>query len=97
MSKIILTGRCVWHNPNIRPKNGFDDIEIQDDYEEVVPETGPQLLTSVANDQLINSSAWSLRLPSIFFKKQTVDMTRSNSWPGAYSSTKGKLFNSIYI
>ena len=99
LSNIILTGRCVWHNPNVRPENDFDDDEIQDDYEEVIPETGPQLLTAVANDQLINSStpAWSLRLSSTFFKKNVVVMARSNSWPGAYSFTKGKLFNNIYI
>ena len=100
MSKIILTGRCVWHNPNVRPENDFDDDdETQDDYEEVIPETGPQLLTSVANDQLIDSStrAWSLRLSSNFFKKHTVVMARSNSWPGAYSFMKGKLFSNIYI
>jgi len=47
-------GRCVWHNPIEKPEDDFEEEEEEEereDVEEPKPESGPQLLTSIAEDE----------------------------------------------
>lgn len=47
-------GRCVWHNPVEKAEDDFEEEEEEEekeDVEEPKPESGPQLLTSIAEDE----------------------------------------------
>ena len=52
---ILPQGRCSWFDPFQKPEDDFEDEDLDEDEEESVdvaqPETGPQLLTSVAEDE----------------------------------------------
>lgn len=51
---IVFQGRCVWHNPVEKPEDDFEEEEEEEereDVEEPKPESGPQLLTSIAEDE----------------------------------------------
>ena len=63
---MFCKGRCVWHNPIEKPEDDFEEEEEEEereDVEEPKPESGPQLLTSIAEDEgafllmLLNSVA----------------------------------------
>ena len=49
-----LQGRCQWFNPVPKADDEFDEDEEDEDKEqpeELEPETGPQILTAVAEDE----------------------------------------------
>lgn len=52
-----FTGRCSWFNPFEKPdgddfeEDELDDEEVEPEPNYPQPETGPQLLSSVSNDQ----------------------------------------------
>ena len=52
---ILPQGRCSWFDPFQKPEDDFEDEDLDEEEEENVdvaePETGPQLLTSVAEDE----------------------------------------------
>ena len=53
---ILPQGRCSWFNPFEKPEDDFEEEEYEDDEEgmgtnQIQPETGPPLLSSVAIDQ----------------------------------------------
>ena len=52
---ILPQGRCAWYNPYQKPEEDFDDDELEEEEEEegadVKPETGPQLLSAVSEDE----------------------------------------------
>ena len=53
----FLIGRCLWFNPYDKPEGDdfeedeLDDEEVEPEPDYLQPETGPQLLSSVSNDQ----------------------------------------------
>lgn len=53
----FLIGRCSWFNPYDKPEGDdfeedeLDDEEVEPEPNYLQPETGPQLLSSVSNDQ----------------------------------------------
>jgi len=101
IQNILQQGRCTWHNVSEKPKNDFDEEDFEDEFDDdvILPESGPQLLTSVSHDQLVDGylKAWSTRYSSKRIKNHAFVIARSNLWPGAYSFAKGKLFDNIYI
>ena len=58
----MVQGRCEWHNPTPQAEDAFeeeeDDDEEKEQPEEVEPETGPQILTSVSEDSSKQSRVW---------------------------------------
>ena len=52
---ILPQGRCTWFNPYEKPEDDFEEEEFDEEEDENAanispPETGPQLLSSVASD-----------------------------------------------
>lgn len=97
---ILPQGRCTWFNPSKVILNDFEEEEDDedDDAGNLLAETGPQLLSSAANDEKVqNFPAWSSFLSSKILPKYAVAYVRSNRWPGAYTFSDGKIFDNIYI
>lgn len=99
---ILPQGRCKWINPNPKPEDEGDDDEDEDEDEEdeVVPETGPALLSSIMQDPQVDGlPAWSARLTSEFNKRFAGVMVASNIWPGAYAVAYNKAmqFANVYF
>lgn len=63
------------------------------------PETGPSLLTPLAEDATLEAiPAWSVRMSSKLLQEYALVIVRSNLWPGAYCfTTQGKIFQNIYL
>lgn len=52
---ILPQGRCQWFNPSQKPEDDFEEEEYDEDEDgessnNILPETGPTLLSSVADD-----------------------------------------------
>merc|ERR1712004_70175 len=101
-SHILKQGRCVWWNP--RDQDDNDEEEVDEDEEEEVndapeQEIGPPLLTSVADDNELDSMLpWTTRLSSSLRHVQhTVCVVKSNLWPGAFAVSDGHFHENIYI
>ena len=50
----MIQGRCTWFNPVQKAEDEFEDEEDEEEKEqpeEPEPEVGPQLLTSIAEDE----------------------------------------------
>merc|ERR1711976_347844 len=99
---ISKRGRCVWWNP----RGDEEEEEEEEDYDEeriqqpvVIPELGPDLLTSLSDDIEINGlQPWSTRLASTLgHSSHSVAVVKSNLWPGAVAVSDGKFFENIYI
>ena len=54
---ILPQGRCSWFNVFEKPEDDFEEEEYSDDEDgglgtnQIIPETGPMLLSSVASDR----------------------------------------------
>lgn len=101
-SYILPQGRTTWYNPVQKADDEFEDGEEGDEEkeqpEELEPETGPQLLTSVAEDAKINNlPPWSTHLTSAIVPQYALAVISSNLWPGAHAIAHGKKFETLYI
>lgn len=98
---VLPQGRCVWHNPVEKPEDDFEEEEEEDekeDIEEPKPESGPQLLTSIAEDDAVNGMpAWTPNMSSELLPQYGLAVMRSNRWPGAVAFAKDRKFENIYI
>jgi radial spoke head protein 4A len=99
-SHILPQGRTVWHNTNKKPEDGEDEEEDQEDLmDEIEPEQGPSLLTSISEDaEVDNMPAWTARLSSnLVHADHALAVLKSNLWLGATSFSNGKRFENVYI
>ena len=98
---ILPQGRCNWFDPSTRNENNIEDDEFEDEYDHertVLSETGPRLLSSVADDKGFQKiSAWSASLSSKVLPRYSIAVARSNNWPGAYAFAMGKMYENLYI
>lgn len=98
---ILPQGRCVWHNPVEKPEDDFEEEEEEDekeDIEEPKPESGPQLLTSIAEDDAVNGMpAWTPNMSSELLPQYGLAIMRSNRWPGAVAFAKDRKFENLYV
>jgi len=99
---ILPQGRCSWFDPFQKPEDDFEDEDLDEEEEENVdvaePETGPQLLTSVAEDEPLSTMpSWTVNVSSKSLPEYSFAIVRSNRWPGAFVFSKGKKFENIYI
>lgn len=98
---ILPQGRCSFVNPNQKSEEDFEDEEEEEDKEEmdeIEPETGPSLLTTIADDAEIQGlPPWSIKPASERMPYYSVVFVRSNLWPGAYAYGQDRKFENIYI
>ncbi|XP_074616257.1 radial spoke head protein 4 homolog A-like isoform X5 [Acropora palmata] len=101
MQHILPQGRCVWHNPVEKAEDDFEEEEEEEekeDVEEPKPESGPQLLTSIAEDEAVNDlPAWTPTVSSELLPQYGLAIMRSNRWAGAVAFAKDRKFENIYI
>lgn len=103
---ILPQGRTSWWNPT-QPKETFHEGEEAEDEEEErtepdepEPETGPPLLTPLAEDENVgNSPPWIACTSSKLIPEYSVAVLQSNVWVGAvvFAAQKGKIFENMYI
>ena len=74
-----------------------EEEEAEDEEEEIVEkETGPELLTPLSEDSVLDSiNPWSARKTSGLFPEHSIAVVRSNLWPGAYAFATEKYKTSI--
>ncbi|XP_047131645.1 radial spoke head protein 4 homolog A isoform X1 [Hydra vulgaris] len=97
---LLPQGRCSWFNPYEKEDEDTDEEESEDEAnkESIKPETGPTILSSVADDSNVGvHRAWSVRISSKVLPDYAVAVAHSNLWPGAVSIAKGKFFENLYI
>ncbi|XP_065065225.1 radial spoke head protein 4 homolog A-like isoform X2 [Rhopilema esculentum] len=99
---ILPQGRCTWYDPFQKPEDDFEDEDLDEEEEDkmdsVQPEVGPPLLTCVADDEALPTvPAWTTYASSKALPEYAVAVVRSNRWPGAYTFSKGRKFENIYI
>jgi radial spoke head protein 4A len=103
VSYVLPQGRCKWFDPVQRADDEFEeedeDDEEKEQLDEPQPESGPQILTSVAEDAAVDGMpAWSARLSSNIIPQYAIASVSSNLWPGAHAYVTGKnTFENIYI
>lgn len=97
---ILPQGRCKWFDPSVRLDGNIED-EFEDDFDHertAISETGPRLLSSVADDKGVQTHpAWSTNLSSIVLPRYALAIAKSNNWPGAYAFAMGKMFENVYV
>jgi len=98
---ILEQGRCKWVNPNPKAEDEEeDDEDEEDEAEEVIPETGPSLLSSIMSDPQVDGfPAWTPKTTSQMNLRYAGVIMSSNRWPGAHALAydKGKFFQNMYI
>jgi len=100
---ILPQGRCKWVNPNPKDEDAEgddDDDEDEDGEDEVVPETGPSLLSAIMQDAPVDSfPAWTPKLTSQKNLRYAGVVMSSNRWPGAHALAynKGLTFQNVYF
>ncbi|XP_065882304.1 radial spoke head protein 6 homolog A-like [Dysidea avara] len=98
---ILPQGRCTWFNPVQKAEDEFEDEEDEEEKEqpeEPEPEIGPQLLTSISEDDKVDHMpAWSCRLSSGLVPQYAIAIVSSNLWPGAHTFGFNKTFENVYI
>lgn len=97
---ILPQGRTVWHNTNQRNDEGEEEEEDGEEIvDEVEPEQGPSLLTSISEDaEVDNMPAWTARISShIIHSAHALSVLKSNLWVGATTVCNGRRFENIYI
>jgi radial spoke head protein 4A len=100
---VLPQGRCKWVNPNPKDEDaGGDEDEEEEEEEgsEVVPETGPSLLSAIMQDPPVDSfPAWTPKLTSQKNVRNSGVVMSSNRWPGAHALAynKGLTFQNVYF
>lgn len=99
---ILPQGRCSWLNPFEKPEDDFEEEDFDEEEDEndnnIKPETGPRLLSSVADETAIETiPPWTTYVSSRVLPEYAVAVARSNRWPGAYAFARGKIFENLYI
>ncbi|KAL4219670.1 Radial spoke head protein 4 A [Mactra antiquata] len=105
-SQVILPqGRTTWWNP-VQSKEFNEEDEEEDEEEErnepdePEPESGPPLLTPLAEDENVGvSPPWIANTSSKFVPEYAIAVLQSNVWIGAmaFAAEKGKYFENLYI
>ena len=98
---ILPQGRCRWFDPAIRLDNNLEEDEFEDEYEterNTAAETGPKLLSTVADDKGVQSNpAWSTSTSSLVLPRHAVAVARSVTWPGAFAVAQDNMFENVYV
>jgi len=97
---ILPQGRTVWHNTNQTADEGEEEEEEGEEIvDEVEPEQGPSLLTSISEDaEVDNMPAWTARISSsIIHPSHALSVLKSNLWVGATTFCNGRRFENVYI
>jgi len=97
---ILPQGRTVWHNTSQRQEEGEEEEEEGEEIvDEVEPEQGPSLLTSISEDaEVDNMPAWTARISSsIIHPAHALSVLKSNLWVGATTFCNGRRFENVYI
>lgn len=97
---VLPQGRTVWHNTNQTTDEGEEEEEEGEEIvDEVEPEQGPSLLTSISEDaEVDNMPAWTARISSaIIHPAHALAVLKSNLWVGATTFCNGRRFENIYI
>ena len=90
----------MWHNTNQRQEEGEEEEEEGEEIvDEVEPEQGPSLLTSISEDaEVDNMPAWTARISSsIIHPAHALAVLKSNLWVGATTFCNGRRFENVYI
>jgi len=97
---ILPQGRTVWFNTNSQGEQGEDEEEEGEELvDEVEPEVGPSLLTSISDDaEVFNMPPWTARISSsVVHPAHALAVVKSNLWVGATTFCNGRKFENIYI
>lgn len=98
---ILPQGRCTWFNVHQKPEDDFEVESYEDEdsfQDEVKPESGPPLLSTVAGDRgLGDHPSWSVSLSSRVLPEYSIAVAKSNRWPGAYAFATSRTYENIYI
>lgn len=100
---VLPQGRVVWQNPYPKQENQNeeedDDNEIKADEIVAEPETGPDLLGSLSNDEdLDKGPSWTTQICHKFSStKFSPVVLRSLRWPGAQAIVHNDKFTNIYV
>nr|VZI09114.1 unnamed protein product [Spirometra erinaceieuropaei] len=101
----MATGLCLcswqWINVIQKDESDSEDSEASSKAEEIdlpEPETGPPLLTPIAEDQDPSGiPPWSAKLTSSRLPQFAMAVLSSNLWPGAYAIGFEQSFLNFYI
>jgi len=98
---ILPQGRCSWWNPVQKNEDDFEDEDEDEEREEPdepEPETGPPLLTPLAEDEEVGGMpSWTPSLSSNLVPQFSVAVMHSNLWPGAHAFALDKKFENVYV
>jgi len=98
---VLPQGRCSWWNPVQKNEDDFEDEDEEEEREEPdepEPETGPPLLTPLAEDEEVgNMPAWTPALSSNLIPRFAIAVMHSNLWPGAHAFAIDKKFENVYV
>jgi len=97
---ILPQGRTNWYNTNQKNEEAEEEEEEEQDVaDDVEPEIGPSLLTSIAEDiEVDNMPAWTARVSSnVIHPNHSLAVLKSNLWVGATTFCNGKRYENIYI
>lgn len=102
---ILPQGRTTYVNPNPPKENDGDEgdegKEEQEEEPIVEPETGPAILTPIAEDSEVGTegiSTWTIRLAApLSPARYSPVFLRNNRWPGAYTVGFNDKFANVYV
>ncbi|BHF70777.1 Radial spoke head protein 4 A [Sparganum proliferum] len=98
---LLPQGRTKWINVIQKDESDSEDSEASSKTEEIdlpEPETGPPLLTPIAEDQDPSGiPPWSAKLTSSRLPQFAMAVLSSNLWPGAYAIGFEQNFLNFYI
>uniref|UniRef100_T1JCU0 Uncharacterized protein n=1 Tax=Strigamia maritima TaxID=126957 RepID=T1JCU0_STRMM len=108
---LLLQGRCTWAKPEYQLATVNRDDEEEEDVvagvgewfpelieEEMEPETGPPLLSTLADDSIPEDfPLWTAHMSPTAFPNHAVAVMKSLLWPGAYAITQDRELANVYI
>ncbi|KAI9145021.1 radial spokehead-like protein [Paraphysoderma sedebokerense] len=108
---VLPQGRTTWVDPSVKSDEEAEDEAVEEDNGDQNPiedgesdqpieaQSGPGLLTSIAEDnEHYGQSAWTVQLCSRFQNPKFSPVhLRSNRWPGAHSVFYNGKFANIYV
>lgn len=100
---ILPQGRCSYYRmPSTRQNEEEEEDyeeEEENEEEEEIAESGPKLLTGIAEDAAFSNGgpAWCVRVCSQYNKRYALAYVRSLRWPGAHCVAWENKFANFYI
>uniref|UniRef100_T1IMI0 Uncharacterized protein n=1 Tax=Strigamia maritima TaxID=126957 RepID=T1IMI0_STRMM len=108
---LLPQGRCTWAKPEYQLATVNRDDEEEEDVvagvgelfpelieEEMEPETGPPLLSTLADDSIPEDfPLWTAHMSPTAFPNHAVAVMKSLLWPGAYAITRDRELANVYI